>query len=93
MFKDPELPSQKKRQAFMPVFPNQLNYTDEQRALCGDDHACLFDYAVTGSVSFAMTTLDSGKNFTKQVSELSKDKYQFLYKKIINYLMTALMHR
>ena len=52
-----------------------LNYTAEHIALCGDDSACLFDFAVTGERDFAVTTIESGKNFTKTVETLSMHSY------------------
>lgn len=68
--------SRKRRQApvdeNIPYSYESFNYTTEQIAVCGDDQACLFDYAVTGQKDFAETTLESGKNFTKTVDILSK---------------------
>ena len=68
--------SRKRRQALIEekLFYSygSFNYTTEQIAVCGDDQACLFDYAVTNQKNFAETTLESGKNFTKTVDTLSK---------------------
>lgn len=73
MFEKPYTERRKRQlETFTPVFSSELNFTDEERALCGDDHACLFDLAVTGSKEFAMTTLDRGETFSKEVSELSE---------------------
>ena len=49
-----------------------FNYTAEQRELCGDNNACLFDFAATGLKDLAMNTLENGENFTKAVATLSK---------------------
>lgn len=68
--------SRKRRQApvdeNLPYSYGSFNYTTEQIAVCGDDQACLFDYAVTGRKDFAETTLESGNNFTRTVDILSK---------------------
>ena len=66
-------PTRKRRQAAQAPFVNadQLNYTAEHIALCGDDKACLFDFFMTGERDFAVTTIDSKKNFTKTVETLS----------------------
>lgn len=71
-----EIGQRKRRQAAtnnkLPLTYNTFNYTTEQRALCGDDRACLFDFAVTGQEDLARITLETGKNFTKTVNILSK---------------------
>lgn len=66
----------KKRQATrneeIPLSYSTFNYTTEQRDVCGDDHACLFDFYMTGQEDLAKTTLETGKNFTNTVNILSK---------------------
>ena len=62
----------RRRATFTPVFSNELNFTDEQRAVCGNDTACLYDFAVTGDEVVANTALESGQNFSSQVESLSK---------------------
>ena len=65
-------PRRRRQAGFAPVFFNEFNYTDEQIAFCENDQACLFDLLVTGDDTIAMTALESGKNFSKQVRQLSK---------------------
>ena len=74
MFTDRGVSGRRKRQVptFTPIRFSELNFTDEQRDICGTDRACLFDLAVTGSKEFAMGTMETGNSFNKQVSELSE---------------------
>ena len=55
----------KKRQteenAYVPLFFNQLNFTDEQIAICEGSYPCLFDLAVTGDKTFAGHTKEDEK--------------------------------
>ena len=41
-----------------PIFLDQLNFTDDQMMLCGDNIQCLFDLNVTDEMDLAMTTLN-----------------------------------
>lgn len=52
-----------------------FNYTAEQRELCGDNNACLLDFAAIGQKELAMNALETGENFTKAVTTLSKFFY------------------
>ena len=74
MFKDSEQTGRRRRQVqtFTPILFSELNFTDEQREICGEDHGCLYDLAVSGSEVFAVATKESSDDFNKQVSELSK---------------------
>ena len=46
---------------FVPIFSDELNFTEEQRVLCEDNLQCLFDLAVTEETTFAMETLEQEK--------------------------------
>lgn len=46
---------------FVPIFTDELNFTDEQRVVCEDNLQCLFDLAITEETEFAMTTLEQEK--------------------------------
>ena len=74
IFKGMEGTGRRRRQVetFTPILFSSLNFTDEQRDVCGEDHACLYDLAVSGSEEFAMATKRSDDEFNKQVSELSR---------------------
>ena len=54
-------PSRKRRQAQnepTPLSFNDLNITEEHRALCGDNAACLFDVAATGDLELGEINLE-----------------------------------
>ena len=72
MFTDKNTPPGK-RQAFTPLFPDEIEYTDEQRAICGDDLGCLFDFAATGSREVARENLESVEELDNTTSSLSKE--------------------
>ena len=40
-----------------PVFADELTFTPEQQAVCGDSLQCLYDLSQTGSEEIAMDTL------------------------------------
>lgn len=80
MFNDTRLRG--KRQSFTPAFADDFNYTTEERAVCGDDPGCLFDFRVTGSVEVAKENLATVENFTNITSQLSK----FILCKLYNIL-------
>ena len=71
LFRAVDAAGRKRRQLQPPVnldhSYDSFNYTAEQIALCGDDSACLFDFAVTGDKDAAVTTLEKGNNFTDVV--------------------------
>ena len=46
---------------FIPVFLDELNFTDGQRVICENNPQCLFDLAVTEEEDFAMNTLEQEK--------------------------------
>lgn len=55
-----------------PLSYENFTFTAEQIELCGDDNACLFDFAITGRREVAEITLESGNNFTDAVETLRK---------------------
>ena len=57
MFRTPS--TRKKRADFQPIFLDELEFTDEQRAFCNDDDHCLYDLVVTQEEGVAMTTLEA----------------------------------
>ena len=61
-----------KRQSFTPLFPDEIEYTAEQRAICGDDRGCLFDFAATGSKDVAEENLESVVELENTTSSLSR---------------------
>ena len=81
-----------KRQALNRVY-TELNYTDEHRAICGNDPGCLHDYAVTGLKDAAVGVLDHAKNFTKKSAELGMINKKIVFALIYNYSLHACMHR
>ena len=54
---------------FVPIFRDELNFTDDQEQACEGNAECLFDLAVTGDMEFANNTLNQDKfgNETKEV--------------------------
>ena len=67
----------RKRQVpdFIPIFYDDLIFTDEQRAVCDNDEPCLFDLAVTNDMAFASNTLDQEKVANSTRAILSKTYY------------------
>ena len=63
-----------RRQAFTPLFPDEIEYTDEQRAICGDDASCLFDFAATGSREVARENLESVEDLDNTTTAISTIK-------------------
>lgn len=57
---------------FVPIFLDELNFTDNQRMICENNLQCLFDLAVTGEMEFAMNTLEQEKVANTTVQILSK---------------------
>ena len=58
--------------SFVGVTLEELSFTQEQRDMCNNDDACLFDLAVTGDEEFANTTLEASVENTKVQQLISK---------------------
>ena len=56
--------------SFVPLYLDQLNFTEEQVIACEDNVQCLFDLAVTGDMEFAMNTLTHEKNASSTQEDL-----------------------
>ncbi len=54
---------------FIPIFHDELAFTEDQEKACEGHAECLFDLAVTGDMEFANNTLNQDKfvNATKEV--------------------------
>ena len=65
-----------KRQAFTPLFADEIEYNDEQRAICGNNRGCLIDFAATGNREVARENLESVEELDNTTSALSK-KFSF----------------
>lgn len=54
---------------FVPLFLDELTFTDDQKMACEDHPECLFDLAITGDMEFANNTLNEDKfaNATQEV--------------------------
>ena len=57
---------------FVPIYSDELNFTDEQRIICKDNPHCLFDFAVTEELNFALRTLQDEKSTNASITALSK---------------------
>ena len=67
-------PTTPEPEVFVPLFLDELNFTDAQLMVCGGDEQCLFDFAVTGEEEFAMETLTSN-NLAEEIKDtISKNK-------------------
>ena len=55
-----------------PAFTDELDRPDDTETVCGDDTQCIFDYAVTGNVSFAIATHATTVNNQETQDILSK---------------------
>ncbi|XP_065193831.1 mucin-like protein [Sycon ciliatum] len=53
---------------FVPVFSDNLTISDEARAACGGNTACLFDAAATGNVMVGMQSRDTDDMLNTQLS-------------------------
>ena len=51
--------------SFVGVAFEDLTFTDEQRAMCKNDEACLYDLVVTGDEDFAAATLEASEESTR----------------------------
>lgn len=58
--------------SFVPIFSDELNFTDAQRTICDNNARCLFDFAVTGEIELALDTLQDEKNANISIEALSK---------------------
>ena len=58
MFLDANYNFRTRRDAYTPIFPEDLTFTDEQKEICKNDTQCLYDLVVTGEESIALETLD-----------------------------------
>lgn len=58
----------------MPVFADEIldSFTEEQRALCGNDIACLYDLVQTGDEEVAQQTLDTSNDLEQLASTIGK---------------------
>ena len=56
--------------SFVPVFLDELIFTDEQRIACENNEQCLFDLVVTGDMQFAGNTLNHEKDVNRTGEEL-----------------------
>ena len=43
---------------WVPIFLDELDFSDEQKMICGDNIQCLFDLNVTDEMNIAVTTLN-----------------------------------
>ena len=57
----------------MGVTFEDLTFTDEQRDMCNNDTACLYDLGVTGDEAFANTTLEASEEITQIQETLSNN--------------------
>ena len=71
LFSGPAMERRKRQtdEEFVPVFLDDLIFTEDQIVSCVGNLQCLFDLAATGSVEFANTTLmdDRAANETKDM--------------------------
>lgn len=58
---------------FVGVSFEDLDFTEEQIAMCNNDETCLFDLAVTGDEEFAATTLTDSEENTRLQEVISKE--------------------
>ena len=65
-------PSTPEPEEYVPIFFDELNFTDAQVMLCHGDQQCLFDFAVTGEEEFAMETLTSNNLAEETKDTISK---------------------
>ena len=81
MYPDENGQARKKRQSFDdfqnvtvdPIYPEDLNFTDEQRELCNNDTQCLLDLVVTNDTDVALATLNVNENMTMEEELLCED--------------------
>lgn len=56
--------------SFIPLFLDELTFTDEQRIACEGNDQCLFDLAVTGDMQFAENTLNHEKDANRTEEDI-----------------------
>ena len=71
MFTNKSTAPRGKRQAFTPLFADEIEYNDEQRAICGNNRGCLIDFAATGDREVARENLESVEELDNTTSSLS----------------------
>ena len=59
----------------VPVFADEITFTNDQLTLCEDDRACLFDLVQTGDMDVASQTLQSSNDLTQLASTIGKEKF------------------
>ena len=57
---------------YIPVYFEQLNFTEMQRTLCEDNKECLYDLVQTGEMDVALATLNQQKETNETRAVLSK---------------------
>ena len=76
LFRDPVCPDERKRRQtdeYVPVFFNQLTFTNEQIAACEGNKPCLFDLAVTNDTKIAANTKEAEEIANATIDILSKE--------------------
>ena len=58
--------------SFVPIFSDELNFTEMQQVLCQNNMQCLFDFAVTGERDIALETLRHEQEANATREALSK---------------------
>lgn len=57
--------------SYVPDFPDEITYSAEAMALCGDNMACLFDFSQTGNEDIADTSSAQNSEFFVMQSDLA----------------------
>ena len=57
--------------SYIPAFPDDITYSPEAIALCGDNMACLFDFSQTGNENIADTSSTQNTEFFVMQSDLA----------------------
>ena len=76
LFRDPVgSEARRKRQAdgvnFVPIFFDDLDFTNDQRIACDGNNQCLFDLAVTNDTEFARKTMEAEETANATIAILS----------------------
>ena len=77
LFRDPVgSEAHRKRQAdgvnFVPIFFDELEFTDDQIIACNGNNHCLFDLAVTNNTDFARKTKEAEETANETIAILSR---------------------
>ena len=91
LFRDPfPLDERKRRQIdeYVPIFFNELTFTNEQIATCEGNKPCLFDLAVTNDTQFAADTKEVEVIANATIDILSKEYYLELKYSMKNHTLT-----